>query len=107
MMKPIGLLMIEHRLIERMVDPIRKKVRLMNEAEAVDPLFVDTMVDFIRTCADRCHHGKEENILFRDLVAHRQMETVAGLSKDAKYLCRICGRAATDADNLCEPVDIG
>lgn len=46
MMKPIGLLMIEHRLIERMVDPIQKKVRLMNEAGAVDPLFVGTMVDF-------------------------------------------------------------
>jgi hemerythrin-like domain-containing protein len=24
-------------------------------------------VDFLRTYADRCHHGKEEDILFRDL----------------------------------------
>jgi hemerythrin-like domain-containing protein len=34
----------------------------------VDPLFVDTAVDFIRTYADRTHHGKEEDILFRDLI---------------------------------------
>ena len=30
-------------------------------------MFVDTAVDFIRTYADRTHHGKEEDILFRDL----------------------------------------
>jgi hemerythrin-like domain-containing protein len=30
-------------------------------------VFVDTAVDFIRTYADRTHHGKEEDVLFRDL----------------------------------------
>jgi hemerythrin-like domain-containing protein len=33
----------------------------------VDPVFVDTAVDFIRIYADRTHHGKEEDILFRNL----------------------------------------
>jgi hemerythrin-like domain-containing protein len=33
----------------------------------VDPVFVDTAVDFIRVYADRTHHGKEEDILFREL----------------------------------------
>ncbi|MBA4395485.1 MAG: cation-binding protein, partial [Desulfobacca sp.] len=33
----------------------------------INPAFIDLAVDFIRTYADRCHHGKEENILFRDL----------------------------------------
>jgi hemerythrin-like domain-containing protein len=28
---------------------------------------VDTAVDFIRVYADRTHHGKEEDIMFRDL----------------------------------------
>jgi hemerythrin-like domain-containing protein len=32
-----------------------------------DPLFVDMAVDFIGMYADRTHHGKEEDILFRDL----------------------------------------
>ena len=29
---------------------------------------IDVAVDFIRTYADRTHHGKEEEILFRDLA---------------------------------------
>jgi hemerythrin-like domain-containing protein len=34
----------------------------------VDPVFIDTAVDFIRTYADRCHHGKEEDLLFKALA---------------------------------------
>ena len=30
-------------------------------------MFVDIAIDFIRTYADRTHHGKEEDILFREL----------------------------------------
>jgi hemerythrin-like domain-containing protein/rubredoxin len=33
----------------------------------LDPVFIDQAVDFFRTYADRTHHGKEEDILFRDL----------------------------------------
>jgi hemerythrin-like domain-containing protein len=59
--------MIEHRLIERMVEVIRKKIAVMEREKAVDTSFVSDAVDFIRVYADRCHHGKEEDILFRDL----------------------------------------
>jgi hemerythrin-like domain-containing protein len=31
-------------------------------------LFIDTVVDFISMYADRTHHGKEEDILFRELA---------------------------------------
>jgi len=41
-----------------------------------------------------------------ELVAKRKMDKVAELSKGAKYVCHICGRAAADAANLCEPVEI-
>jgi hypothetical protein len=40
------------------------------------------------------------------LVAARQMARVAKLSRGAKYVCHICGRAAAKATNLCEPVAI-
>jgi Uncharacterized conserved protein len=56
--------MIEHRLIEKMFGLSQKEVLKMKNDEIVDPLFVDTIVDFIRTYADRTHHGKEEDILF-------------------------------------------
>jgi hemerythrin-like domain-containing protein len=60
-------LMIEHRLIERMIALIRNTLERIRSTGAVDPLFVDAAVDFFRFYADRTHHGKEEDILFRDL----------------------------------------
>ncbi len=66
-MMPIGPLMIEHRLIERMIDVMREELLLIMKEKKVDPEFIEMAVDFIRTYADRCHHGKEEDILFRDL----------------------------------------
>jgi hemerythrin-like domain-containing protein len=75
-MQPIGPLMIEHRLIERMLHlmeqefaRIKANIDVDPEFAFVDPVFIDTAVDFIRTYADRCHHGKEEDILFKALAA--------------------------------------
>lgn len=61
-------LMIEHRLIEKMLGLVGKALTKVEAQEAIDPLLVDTVVDFIRTYADRTHHGKEEDILFRELA---------------------------------------
>ncbi|MFW5856967.1 MAG: hemerythrin domain-containing protein [Planctomycetota bacterium] len=66
-MQARGMLMIEHRLIERMIAQIRDALERIGAGERIDPAFVDTAVDFIRVYADRTHHGKEEDILFRDL----------------------------------------
>jgi hemerythrin-like domain-containing protein len=66
-MMPIGPLMIEHRLIEKMIEAMKRQLLRWETDGQVDPLFIDMAVDFIRTYADRCHHGKEEDILFRDL----------------------------------------
>ena len=41
-----------------------------------------------------------------NLVQARKMDKVATLSKGAKYVCHICGRAAAKATNLCEAVEI-
>ena len=65
-MKPRGQLMIEHRLIERCLASAAEAAKGMTESR-FDPLFVDTIVDFIKTYADRTHHGKEEDILFNKL----------------------------------------
>ena len=51
-------------------------------------------------------HTGHANKHLCDLVAKRQMDKVAGLSKGAKYLCHICGRAAAKPSSLCEPVAI-
>ncbi len=64
--------MIEHRWIERVIAGIGATLDQAAAAgpEAggrVDPRYVERVVDFIRTYADRCHHGKEEDILFEEL----------------------------------------
>lgn len=67
-MLPVGPLMIEHRLIERMLKQVDAIVARIEQEQAVDPVVIDTVVDFIRVYADRTHHGKEEDILFRDMA---------------------------------------
>jgi hemerythrin-like domain-containing protein len=67
-MKPIGPLMWEHRAIERVIGVFDSQILRMQRMNAIDVVFIDTAVDFIRTYADRTHHGKEEEILFRDLA---------------------------------------
>jgi hemerythrin-like domain-containing protein len=66
-MQARGPLMIEHRLIERMLLAIKDVLAKIESKHKVDPVFVDIAVDFIRVYADRTHHGKEEDILFREL----------------------------------------
>lgn len=66
-MMPVAPLMIEHRVIERMIRVIGFELVRIEKTGEVDPGFIDMAVDFIRTYTDHCHHGKEEDILFRDL----------------------------------------
>ena len=66
-MMPIGPLMIEHRLIERAVPLMKKELKRIDEENSADCEFILSIVDFFRTYADRCHHGKEEDILFKAL----------------------------------------
>jgi len=65
---PIGLLMKEHRLIERMVSAVKLELTREKDNKTVNFVFLETAIDFFRTYADRCHHGKEEDILFKELT---------------------------------------
>ncbi len=67
-MKPIGPLMWEHRIIERMTEVLKKEVATITGRSDVNVVLIEQAVDFFRTYADRTHHGKEEDILFRDLA---------------------------------------
>ena len=66
-MKPIGPLMWEHRLIERMVKILEKELIKIKKTDKADTNIIFLGADFFRTYADRTHQGKEEDILFRDL----------------------------------------
>ncbi len=68
-MLPIGPLMIEHRLIERMTALLEKEADRMEREKNINPGFLATAIDFFTAYTDRCHHGKEEGILYEDLAA--------------------------------------
>lgn len=95
-MQPIGPLMIEHRLIERLFGLMQRELTRIKDNIAVDrafafvdPVFIDVAVDFIKTYADRTHHGKEEDILFAALakkdLAPEHRQTMAELIEDHKW----------------------
>jgi hemerythrin-like domain-containing protein len=94
-MKPIGPLMREHRLIEKMLSFFEGETKKITEQNKVDPLFIDTAVDFIRTYADRTHHGKEEGILFRDLIkkqiSREHIRIMEDLVEEHKYARKTVG----------------
>jgi hemerythrin-like domain-containing protein len=88
-MMPIGPMMIEHRLIERMIEVMRRELdRFLREKKA-NPQIIMTFVDFVRTYADRCHHGKEEDILFRELqnkeLSREHRDAMNQLIKDHQW----------------------
>lgn len=68
-MKPAGILMIEHRLIEKVLLIVGKEIEHIDERMAADGFFLKSVIDFIQTYADQIHHGKEEDILFERLKA--------------------------------------
>jgi hemerythrin-like domain-containing protein len=67
-MMPIGPLMIEHRLIEKMIGLLEKELYSIENANKANSSFIYSAIDFFRTYADRTHHGKEEDILFKELA---------------------------------------
>jgi hemerythrin-like domain-containing protein len=70
-MKPIGQLMTEHRLIERMVRLLDKELQSTKKTSNTKTNLISIGVDFRRIYADRTHHGKEEDILFKELSTKR------------------------------------
>lgn len=67
MSDPLKILEEEHRVIEKAIGVLKRMVETMKLGvnPAVDDL--RNLVDFLRTFADRCHHGKEEDVLFHVL----------------------------------------
>ncbi|MFH2069286.1 MAG: hemerythrin domain-containing protein [Candidatus Omnitrophota bacterium] len=88
-MMPIGPLMKEHRVIERMIKLMKEESRRIEEKKEADVGFIDKAIDFIRSYADRCHHGKEEGILFRNLLkkslSAEHKQTIDELIKEHVY----------------------
>ncbi|MHB9033230.1 MAG: hemerythrin domain-containing protein [Anaerolineae bacterium] len=76
-----GPLMVEHRLIEKLIALIDSQLAQARRNGTIDPYFIDTAVDFMLIYADRTHHGKEEEIYFKALASLPLSEADAGVMK--------------------------
>ena len=56
----------EHQNILKVVECLEKKCDLYNSGEEVNYNFVENTIDFIINYADKFHHAKDEDILFKE-----------------------------------------
>lgn len=68
MVRPTDELMDEHRVIERMLRILSAASDDLAKGKDVDPTLFTQAVDFLQNFADRCHHAKEETLLFEKLI---------------------------------------
>ena len=68
MTKAIDVLMSEHRLIERVLAALEAHSRELIDGRPLERAPIREFSDFFRNYADACHHGKEEDLLFKRMV---------------------------------------
>jgi len=86
-----NVMVVEHKLILRMVALVERNSALVEEGKFTDWQFFLDAVDFIRHYADRFHHAKEEDTLFTALMANGMPET--GSPIEAMHIHHEQGRA--------------
>lgn len=66
-MKAIEELKEEHEKIKLMLGVLDKICEKLTKKEVVDFSDFERILEFIKKFADKCHHGKEEDLLFKEL----------------------------------------
>lgn len=64
----------EHKVINLALDGVRRELTEVREAGTLDFPKLEKILDFGRNFVDRCHHAKEEELLFRKLEEKGQTE---------------------------------
>lgn len=67
-MLPTDDLMSEHRVIERMLGILTTASNRLEKGQDIDPQLYLGAVDFLKNFADKCHHTKEEKLLFEKMM---------------------------------------
>lgn len=103
-MRPTDILSAEHRVIEQVLDCLEALAERARDDGRLDVARAETALEVVRTFADRCHHGKEEERLFPMLVARgmsTQLGPIAVMLDDhraGREYVRRMGEAAAAAD---------
>jgi len=62
-------LMAEHQGVLRMLSILEEVAARLGAGQSVPAERLDAMVEFLQVFVDRCHHGKEEDVLFPAMEA--------------------------------------
>ena len=65
-MKPTKILSEEHKNIIKIIGALNKECDSLESGKPLDKEFFIKAVDFIKNYADKFHHAKEEDILFKE-----------------------------------------
>lgn len=60
----------EHRVIEKGLDVLEQLASDASSGKGIRRDIAEKVLDFMATFADKCHHAKEENLLFVELERH-------------------------------------
>jgi len=66
-MKPTEQLKEEHAGIKVMLDILGKVCDRLETGEPADPDHLDRILEFLKIFVDKCHHAKEEDLLFPEM----------------------------------------
>ncbi len=66
----------EHQNILKVIDALEKEANELQRGKELDKTFLRKAVDFIKNYADKFHHMKEEDILFKELCADSNKENM-------------------------------
>lgn len=67
-MRPTEVLKNEHEAILLMLSILEKIAERLDNKESVDVTHLEKILEFIKVFADRCHHAKEEKVLFQEMI---------------------------------------
>ncbi len=68
-MEPIEILMDEHKLIMKVLGAMENYGQCLSQKDAkIVPEDLGKFVTFLSEFADKCHHGKEEDILYEEMA---------------------------------------
>lgn len=55
----------EHRIIQQVVGGMAVIIEKLESGKEIDPAVLTDLSEFMQTFGDKCHHGKEEDYLFK------------------------------------------
>jgi len=104
-MTPTSILSDEHRVIEVVLNCLERLSSEALESGRFDGQAAREILDFLRTFADRCHHGKEENLLFPALTSKgmpREHGPVGVMLHEHEVGRDLIGAMAAQTDAACD-----